>query len=85
MQIRTDLIELIRLCRLVSKAMPRRPEDAKLAQTFGVMDLSVKKEKITPVTWPFPSSYWFVINLDGAAIGTPGQAGTDFAIRNSPG
>jgi hypothetical protein len=43
MQIRADLIELIRLCRLVSKVMPRRPEDAKLAQTFGVMDLSVKK------------------------------------------
>ncbi|CAK7322430.1 unnamed protein product [Dovyalis caffra] len=38
---------------------------------------------MTPVTWPFPSSYCFVINLDGAAIGTP--AGTGFVIRNSPG
>ena len=35
MQIRADLIELIRLWRLLSKVMPRRPEDAKLAQTFG--------------------------------------------------
>ncbi|CAK7322429.1 unnamed protein product [Dovyalis caffra] len=43
MQIRADLIELIRLCRLVGKAMSQRPEDAKLAKTFGVMDLPVKK------------------------------------------
>lgn len=70
MQIRADLIEFFRLFRLVSQAMPRRPEDAKLSQTFGVMDPSIKKLKITPVTWPFPSSYWFVKNFYGAASGS---------------